>query len=66
LEKRLSILKYDANANADLSFLFYALINQKGIAIKLTLDIPNEQLFNQIVWFLKRFKNVGLEMDETY
>lgn len=34
--------------------------------MKLTLDIPNEQLFNQIVWFLKRFKNDGLEMDTTY
>lgn len=30
--------------------------------MKLTLDIPNEQLFDQIVWFLKRFKNDGLEM----
>ena len=32
------------------------------MTMKLTLDIPNEQLFNQIVWFLKRFKNDGLEM----
>ena len=30
--------------------------------MKLTLDIPNEQLFDQIVWFLKHFKNDGLEM----
>lgn len=34
--------------------------------MKLTLDIPNEQLFNQIVWFLKRFKNDGLEMHTDF
>jgi hypothetical protein len=30
--------------------------------MQLTLNIPNEQLYNQIVWLLKRFKNDGLEM----
>jgi len=30
--------------------------------MQLTLNIPNEQLFNQIVSLLNRFKNDGLEM----
>lgn len=30
--------------------------------MQLTLNIPNEQLFHQIIWLLTRFKNDGLEM----
>jgi len=28
----------------------------------ITLKIPNEQLFDKILWFLNRFKNDGLEI----
>ena len=30
--------------------------------MQLTLNIKNEQLFDNIIWFLNRFKNDGLEI----
>ncbi|CAA6813962.1 MAG: Unknown protein [uncultured Sulfurovum sp.] len=31
----------------------------------ITLNIPNEQLFDKILWLLNRFKNDGLEIEEV-
>lgn len=28
----------------------------------ITLNVPNEQLFEKILWFLNRFKNDGVEI----
>ncbi|CAA6799396.1 MAG: Unknown protein [uncultured Sulfurovum sp.] len=30
--------------------------------MQITLNIPNEQLFEKILWFLDRFKNDGVEI----
>ena len=30
--------------------------------MQLTIEIPNEQLFEKILWFLNRFKNDGVEI----
>ena len=30
--------------------------------MRLTIEIPNEQLFEKIVWFLNAFKNEGLKI----
>jgi len=32
--------------------------------MQLTIKVPNEQLFNKIVWLLNSFKNQGLEITE--
>ena len=37
-------------------------IKNRRITMKITLNIPNEQLFDKILWFLNRFKNDGLEI----
>ena len=37
-------------------------VNRKGTRMQITLNIPNEQLFNQILWLLNRFKNDGVEI----
>ncbi|MDQ7084912.1 MAG: hypothetical protein Q9M36_08245 [Sulfurovum sp.] len=33
--------------------------------MQLTINIPNEQLFERIVWLLNSFKNDGLEIIEN-
>ncbi|CAA6822136.1 MAG: Unknown protein [uncultured Sulfurovum sp.] len=30
--------------------------------MRITLDVPNEQLFEKILWFLNRFKNDGVQI----
>ncbi|HHB95410.1 MAG TPA: hypothetical protein ENK88_09760 [Campylobacterales bacterium] len=33
--------------------------------MQLTINIPNEQLFDKIVWLLNSFKNQGLEITDN-
>ncbi len=34
----------------------------KGFKMQITLNIPNQQLFEKILWLVNRFKNDGVEI----
>ena len=41
---------------------FAILYEIERVKMTITLNIPNEQLFDRILWLLNRFKNDGLEI----